>query len=106
MLNALQGKSLMSALPQLAKPVSASGGRYYLSIAGRLVESKDSFDVVNPATGEVFARAPSATAEQLDEVIGAATAAVKGWSALGYDGRLKYLNAYADALEADRDELP
>jgi acyl-CoA reductase-like NAD-dependent aldehyde dehydrogenase len=95
----------MSALPQFVKPVTVFDGPYYLSIAGKLVESKDSFDVVNPATGEVFARAPSATAGQIEEAIAAAKAAFKGWSALGYDGRQKYLEAYADALEAHRDEL-
>ncbi|KVK79853.1 aldehyde dehydrogenase [Burkholderia cepacia] len=95
----------MSALSEVTQPVGAFDGPYYLSIAGRLEESKDSFDVVNPATGEVFARAPSATAEQLDEAVAAAKAAFMGWSALGYDERQNYLDAYADALEAHRDEL-
>jgi acyl-CoA reductase-like NAD-dependent aldehyde dehydrogenase len=95
----------MSALPEVTQRVSVFDGPYYLSIAGKLVESNDSFDVINPATGEVFAQAPSATAEQLDEAIAAARAAFNGWSALGYDERQDYLNAYADALQACRDEL-
>ncbi|PYE14106.1 aldehyde dehydrogenase family protein [Paraburkholderia silvatlantica] len=95
----------MSASPQAAQRVSVFDGPYYLSIAGKLVESRDTFDVINPATGEVLAKAPAATAEQLDAAIAAAKAAFKGWSALGYDGRQKYLNAYAEALQAHRDEL-
>lgn len=62
-------------------------GPYYLSIAGQLVETEATFPVVNPATGEVFAHAPAATAEQLDTAISAAKDAFRGWSALGYERR-------------------
>lgn len=95
----------MSALPQAAQPDDMFDGPYYLSIAGTLIESKSTFDVMNPATGEVLAKAPAATAEQLDEAVAAAKAAFKAWSALGYERRQAYLNAYADALQAHRDEL-
>ncbi|SKB54301.1 aldehyde dehydrogenase family protein [Luteibacter sp. 22Crub2.1] len=80
-------------------------GPYYLSIAGKLIETSDRFDVMNPATGTVLAQAPAASAAQLDEAIAAAKAAFRIWSALGYERRQVYLNAYADALEAHRDEL-
>jgi len=86
------GESFMSASPQAAQPVGVFDGPYYLSIAGKLIESKDSFDVVNPATGKVLAKAPAATAGQLDAAIAEAKAAFKSWSALRYDGRQKYLN--------------
>jgi len=88
-------------------PVSASlfDGPYYLSIAGKLVETRDTFDVMNPATGQVLAQAPAGTAEQLEDAIAAAKSAFKGWSALSYDEREQYLIAYADALQAHRDEL-
>ncbi|WP_118134448.1 aldehyde dehydrogenase family protein [Oceanicella sp. SM1341] len=78
---------------------------YHLSIAGRLVRAEKTFDVINPATGEVFAQAPAATAEQLDEAIAAARTAFRSWSALGYDAREVYLKKFADALEEKRDEL-
>lgn len=78
---------------------------FYLTINGKLVEAKDSFDVINPATGKVLAKAPSATAEQLDEAIAAAKVAFKEWSALSYDERQVYLNRYADALQEHRDDL-
>jgi hypothetical protein len=39
----------MSAVTEITKPLSIFDGPYYLSIAGKLVQSKDSFDVVNPA---------------------------------------------------------
>lgn len=63
----------MSASPQTAQFVGVFDGPYYLSMAGHLVESQDSFDVINPATGEILAKAPVATAEQLGDAIAAAT---------------------------------
>jgi len=78
---------------------------FYLSIAGRLVEAEASFDVMNPTTGEVLAEAPAASAAQMEEAIAAAKSAFKGWSALSYDERQAYLEAYADALQTHRDDL-
>ncbi|MEX3772996.1 aldehyde dehydrogenase family protein [Pseudomonas sp. MYb118] len=80
-------------------------GPYYISVAGKLLETSDSFAVMNPATGAEFARAPAATAEQLDEAVAAAKSAFKTWSVLTYDQRQKYLDDYADALEVHREEL-
>jgi acyl-CoA reductase-like NAD-dependent aldehyde dehydrogenase len=80
-------------------------GPFHLSIAGKLVEAAASFDVINPATGKAFARAPSASAGQLDDAIAAAKIAFKTWSALSYDARQTYLERYADALQAHRDDL-
>lgn len=95
----------MSSVHKSTQSATIFDGPYYLSIAGKLLASKDSFDVVNPATGKVFAKAPSATAEQLDEAIAGAKTAFKVWSALKYEERQQYLNAYADELEKHRDEL-
>ncbi|WP_455924492.1 aldehyde dehydrogenase family protein [Pseudomonas putida] len=80
-------------------------GPYYVSIAGKLVEAEPSTPVINPATGEVFAHAPSATAAQLDQAVAAAKAAFKPWAALGYAGREKYLLDYAAALQTHRQDL-
>ncbi|AMV48447.1 aldehyde dehydrogenase family protein [Paraburkholderia caribensis] len=93
----------MSAVPEVTKSIFE--GPYYLTIDGRLVETQDSFDVVNPATGEVLAKAPAAVPDQLEAAIAAARKAFKSWSTLKYEARQQYLYAYADALEAHRDEL-
>lgn len=95
----------MSTAPQTSQNASIFDGPYYLSIAGKLVEAKDSFDVINPATGKVFAKAPAASAEQLEAAIAAAKTAFKTWSAISYDERQVYLDRYADALQQHRDEL-
>lgn len=86
-------------------PLKLFDDPYYLTIAGKLVTSADTFEVFNPATGEVLAHAPAASAAQLDEAIAAAKTAFNSWSQLSYDQRQTYLEAYADALQSHRDEL-
>ena len=86
-------------------PASLFDGPYFLTIAGQLVPAATTFDVMNPATGQVLAQAPAADATQLDEAVAAAKTAFKSWSRLSYDERQTYLNAYADALQVHRDDL-
>lgn len=58
---------------------TAGDSRFTLTINGKSVLAVDSIDVVNPATGEVFAHAPDASAAQLDEAVAAARAAQLCW---------------------------
>lgn len=95
----------MSTAKKDSRSSSVFDGPYYLSIAGDLVSTDAHFDVFNPATGEVFAKAPSGSPEQLEAAIAAAKGAFKTWSVLSYDQRQRYLDAYADALLEHRDEL-
>lgn len=88
-----------------SNPTATFSGPYYLSIAGKLVGADASFDVFNPATGAVLAQAPAASAEQMEEAIAAAKKAFRHWSQLEHAQRKAYLVAYADALQAHRDEL-
>jgi acyl-CoA reductase-like NAD-dependent aldehyde dehydrogenase len=50
-----------------------------MTINGKTVASSDSFEVINPATGTGFARAPDCSTEQLDEAMEAAQAALPAW---------------------------
>ncbi|MHC1478692.1 aldehyde dehydrogenase family protein [Frateuria aurantia] len=95
----------MSAATPILSSVPLFEGPYYLSIGGQLVESGASFEVINPATGAAFAKAPAATAAQLDAAIASARQAFGSWSALSYDARQSYLEAFADALQTHREEL-
>lgn len=95
----------MSTVMKDSRSSSVFDGPYYLSIAGQLVATDAHFDVFNPATGQVFAKAPSGSPEQLEAAIVAAKGAFKTWSVLSYDQRQRYLDAYADALLEHRDEL-
>lgn len=49
-------------------------------INGDLIRGEDRFDVVNPATGDVFAECPAATPELVDAALQAARAALPDWS--------------------------
>ena len=98
----------MKALPEVDQITGLKDfftAPFHLTIAGKQVKAEEYFDVINPATGQVLAQAPSATAEQLDDAIEAANVAYKEWSSLSYDERQVYLNSYADALQEHRDDL-
>ena len=50
-----------------------------MTIDGEQVAFPDTFEVINPATGEPFARAPEATAAHLDDAMAGATRAFRSW---------------------------
>ena len=54
---------------------------FVMTIAGNAAPTEDSFDVRNPATGEVFAQAPECTRQQLDAAFDAAAKATRDWKA-------------------------
>ena len=66
---------------------------------GASLPTSDTFGVVNPATGEVFAQAPAVTPEQLDQVFEAALAAQAGWK-LDDDLRRDALRSAAESIES------
>ena len=72
---------------------------FVMTIGGRTAAAVESFGVVNPATGEVFAHAPECSAEQLDAAFAAAAAAQRGWRADEANRRATLL-AMADVLLA------
>ena len=78
---------------------------YRLLINGALVEGDQSMDVINPATEEVLASCPRASEAQLDEAVAAAKAAFAEWSGTSIDERKAVVNAIADAIEANGQEL-
>ncbi|GAB5459048.1 MAG: aldehyde dehydrogenase family protein [Henriciella sp.] len=63
------------------------------------------FDVVNPASGEVFAQAPECGRDQLDEAVATARAAFPSWRATPIEERAAMLNKAADVLEANAEEM-
>lgn len=76
-----------------------------LLINGHLVDGAGSLDVVNPATGKVFASAPRASVTQADDAVRAARQAFPSWAALSYAQRRPYLEDLADGIDARRDEI-
>ena len=62
-------------------------------------------EVSDPATGEVVARVPFATAQDLDRAVQAATQAAKEWGAASLTRRTQVLFAFRELLNAHKDEL-
>jgi len=76
-------------------------------INGRYVESKtEKFtDAYNPSTGEVTAKVPSCTAEEVESAIAAAKAAYPAWSATPVMKRVQVLYKVRELIVAHMDEL-
>ncbi|HEY9576415.1 MAG TPA: aldehyde dehydrogenase family protein, partial [Pseudobacillus sp.] len=73
----------------------------------RAAKNGDENIVINPATGEVIAKAPRATREETEEAIAAARAAFESgvWSGLTTHERAQYLNKIADKIDERFAEL-
>ncbi|WP_239807065.1 aldehyde dehydrogenase family protein [Croceicoccus hydrothermalis] len=78
---------------------------FKLYIGGKFVEGARSIDVINPATGQAFARCPVADEAQLDEAVAAARSAFPAWSALSQDDRAAMLMRIADAMQEQAGEF-
>src|SRR3546814_830973 len=78
---------------------------YKLLIDGRLVDGASTLDVVEPATGKVFATCARADEAQLEEAIAAAKRAFPAWSSLAHAKRQDYLIRLADAMEARENDF-
>lgn len=76
-------------------------------IDGKSVPSSSSevYDLVNPATGEVFARAPQSNAADVDAAMKAAAKAFETWRDSTPGERQKAINKIADAIEERSEEL-
>jgi acyl-CoA reductase-like NAD-dependent aldehyde dehydrogenase len=77
---------------------------FVMTIAGDTVPAVDSFGVVNPANGEVFAHAPECSPQQLDAAFDAASKAQRGWKA-DESARRATLLKMADVLLASAGDL-
>jgi betaine-aldehyde dehydrogenase len=76
-------------------------------INGELVDSVsgETYDIVDPTTGEVYAQAPMSGPEDVDRAYAAADAAFEGWSELTPKDRGNALLGIAQAIESRIDEI-
>src|SRR5450432_394172 len=77
-------------------------------VDGREIEAGSGMlDVRNPATGDVIARIPNSTAEDIDRAMKSARAAFEGraWGGMDIRARARLVNRLADAFEANLDQL-
>ena len=81
--------------------------RFRNIINGESVDAADgsTYDLVNPATGEVYASAPASKAEDVDRAFRAADTAFETWGDTTPAERQKALLRIADALEARAEEF-
>ena len=63
------------------------------------------FDSLDPATGEVVGTHPVHTRADVDEAVARARQAAKWWRGLGFDGRKRRLQAFKAVLANRQDEL-
>jgi aldehyde dehydrogenase (NAD+) len=79
--------------------------RYRAVIGGEDVDSDETIEVVDPATGEVLAEVAAAGKADIDAAVQAATAAFGGWSATSPAARARILRRVGDLILERRQSL-
>ena len=92
-----------------SKPAAADVEIHGNFVDGREIEAGcgEMLDVRNPATGDVIARIPNSTADDIDRAMKSARAAFEGkaWGGMDIRARARLVNRLADAFEANLDTL-
>lgn len=78
---------------------------YTMTIAGHAATAEATFAVYNPATREVIAEVPDGSRAQLDDAVDAARKAFAHWSQTAPSERSAALNAIADVIESNAEDL-
>jgi acyl-CoA reductase-like NAD-dependent aldehyde dehydrogenase len=79
---------------------------FSLLIDGQLSSSASAaLEVINPATGAVFARCPAAGRAELDKAVGAARRACASWGATSFEERAAAIKRMATVLRTHQDSL-
>ncbi|MEP7245268.1 MAG: aldehyde dehydrogenase family protein [Gammaproteobacteria bacterium] len=78
---------------------------FTLLIDGESVTGPERLDVINPATGKVFAQCPAAGRAELDRAVAAARRAQPAWAALSFEHRTKFIQRLSEVLQANQDLL-
>lgn len=78
---------------------------YTMTINGRGVEATSKIEVINPATGKVFAQVPDCTQAQLDEAVAAAKVAFRAWKKVPVAERQAMVRKASEVLAAHANEL-
>jgi len=91
-------KSMLSR-PDLLCETAFVAGEWAFAASGK------TFDVVNPARGDVIARVPDLSRAEVAAAIDAAEAAQKPWAALAAKERAKVLRKWFDLMMAHQEDL-
>ena len=76
-------------------------------VNGKLIEATNgkTMDVINPATGQIFAQIPLSTNEDVEFAVKSAKDAFKDWAALTAIQRAEYLRKIGDSFDEFGEEL-
>jgi aldehyde dehydrogenase (NAD+) len=74
-------------------------------IDGHVVKTADTFDVLDPSTGQVLAAVSRGGKAEIDLAVDAASRAARSWARLSARERAQHLRAVGDALSARSEEL-
>ena len=88
-----------------ASPAASLRTDFHLLIGGELVDGEESLEVINPATGAVFAHCPAAGKAQLEHAIAAARRASTGWSKQPIEARAALIKRMAALLRDNQNSL-
>jgi acyl-CoA reductase-like NAD-dependent aldehyde dehydrogenase len=78
---------------------------FALLIDGELTAGAERLDVINPATGKVFAQCPAAGRAELERAVTAARRAFPEWSARSFEDRTQFIKRMAGILRTNQDAL-
>jgi len=78
---------------------------FTLLIDGAAIGAPHSLDVINPATGQVFARCPAAGRVELDRAVEGARRAFPGWRDMSFADRAERIRGLCQSLKQHQDEL-
>lgn len=73
------------------------------TVNGKLETTKESRHSINPANGKPGPEVPISTRDDVDRACDAAAAAFKKWSQVPWAERRKAIEAFTDALEAEKE---
>jgi acyl-CoA reductase-like NAD-dependent aldehyde dehydrogenase len=86
-------------------PVADIRTDFVLLIDGSAATAQSTLDVINPATGHVFARCPAAGRDELDRAVDGARRAFPAWRALSYTDRASRIRDFCQSLRQHQEEL-
>ena len=89
----------------LSPKSTIEASRFQLLIDGELVNGQSNFDVINPATEDIFTQVPHASPEQCEKAIQAAKKAFPLWSKVTPDERSNMIIKLADKVNALKEIL-
>jgi phenylacetaldehyde dehydrogenase len=99
--------SISPRLDALKARLASAPKRLFIDGEWREAESGETFDVLDPSSGAVIAKAAAGAARDIDLAVAAARRAFEGgaWPRLAHAERARLLFALADAVEAEADDL-